>query len=38
MLQLRRTYLMFEHTEGVVLIDQHSAHERVLYERFLSAP
>ena len=35
LLQLRRTYLMFEHEEGVVLIDQHSAHERVLYERFL---
>jgi len=37
LLQLRRTYLMFEHAEGVVLIDQHSAHERVLYERFLEA-
>jgi DNA mismatch repair protein MutL len=35
LMQLRRTYLMFEHDEGVVLIDQHSAHERVLYERFL---
>ena len=35
LLQLRRTYLMFEHDEGVVLIDQHSAHERVLYEQFL---
>ena len=33
--QLRRTYLMYEHDEGVVLIDQHSAHERVLYERFM---
>jgi len=33
--QLRRTYLMFEHDEGVVLIDQHSAHERILYEQFL---
>ena len=35
LLQLRRTYMMFEHDEGVVLIDQHSAHERVLYERFM---
>lgn len=35
LLQLRRTYLMFEHEDGVVLIDQHSAHERVLYESFL---
>ncbi len=35
LMQLRRTYLMFEHDEGVVLIDQHSAHERVLYEQFL---
>jgi DNA mismatch repair protein MutL len=35
LLQLRRTYLMFEHDEGVVLIDQHSAHERVLFEQFM---
>lgn len=35
LMQLRRMYLMFEHEEGVVLIDQHSAHERVLYEEFL---
>ncbi len=35
LLQLRRTYLMFEHDDGVVLIDQHSAHERVLYEQFM---
>jgi len=35
LLQMRRTYLMFERDDGVVLIDQHSAHERVLYERFL---
>ncbi|MEO7103668.1 MAG: DNA mismatch repair endonuclease MutL [Gemmatimonadaceae bacterium] len=33
--QLRRTYIMFEHEDGVVLIDQHSAHERVLYEAFM---
>jgi DNA mismatch repair protein MutL len=32
---LRRTYIAFEHEEGLVLIDQHSAHERVLYEQFM---
>src|SRR5436190_14705291 len=37
LLQLRSTYLMFEAESGVVLIDQHSAHERVLYERFMHA-
>jgi DNA mismatch repair protein MutL len=37
LIQLRRTYLMFEVDTGVVLIDQHSAHERVLYEQFLAA-
>ncbi len=37
LMQLRRTFMMFEHPDGVVLIDQHSAHERVLYERFLDA-
>jgi DNA mismatch repair protein MutL len=35
LMQLRRTYLMFEHEHGVVLIDQHSAHERVLFEQFM---
>ncbi len=35
LVQLRRTYMMYEHDEGVILIDQHSAHERVLYERFM---
>lgn len=34
--QLRRTFIMFEHEEGIVLIDQHSAHERVLYESFMN--
>ncbi len=33
--QLRRTYLMCERDDGVLLIDQHSAHERVLYEQFM---
>jgi DNA mismatch repair protein MutL len=35
LMQLRDTYLMFEREDGLVLIDQHSAHERVLFERFL---
>jgi DNA mismatch repair protein MutL len=33
--QLRNTYIAFEHEHGIVLIDQHSAHERVLFERFM---
>ncbi|HEX2716089.1 MAG TPA: DNA mismatch repair endonuclease MutL [Gemmatimonadaceae bacterium] len=37
LVQWARTYLCFEHEQGIVLIDQHSAHERVLYERFLGA-
>jgi DNA mismatch repair protein MutL len=37
LMQLRRTYMMFETEQGVVLIDQHSAHERVLYEQFMQA-
>jgi DNA mismatch repair protein MutL len=35
LMQLRRTYIAFEHEDGLVLIDQHSAHERVLYEEFM---
>jgi DNA mismatch repair protein MutL len=35
LVQLRRTYIAFEHQDGLVLIDQHSAHERVLYEQFM---
>jgi DNA mismatch repair protein MutL len=35
--QFRRMYIAFEHPEGLVLIDQHSAHERVLYEEFMTS-
>lgn len=35
--QFHRTYIAFERPDALVLIDQHAAHERVLYERFLAA-
>ena len=35
--QLRQTFLVAEGPEGMVLVDQHAAHERVLYERLLAA-
>ncbi|MHB1328519.1 MAG: DNA mismatch repair endonuclease MutL [Gemmatimonadales bacterium] len=35
-LQLRNTYIVFETTEGAVFVDQHSAHERVLYEQAMA--
>ncbi len=35
--QFHRTYITFERPDALVLIDQHSAHERVLYERFMQA-
>ena len=34
--QVHDSYLLAESADGVVLIDQHAAHERVLYNRFLS--
>ncbi len=33
--QLHATYLLAESTDGLIVIDQHAAHERVLYERLL---
>ena len=35
--QLEKTYLVFENPDGLVLIDQHAAQERVLYEKYLDA-
>jgi DNA mismatch repair protein MutL len=37
LVQLRRTYIMFERADAVILIDQHSAHERILFEQFMRA-
>ena len=35
--QLRNSYLLAEDDAGLVVIDQHAAHERVLYERIMAA-
>ena len=35
--QLQRSYLIFENPLGLVLIDQHAAQERVLFEHYLDA-
>lgn len=34
-LQVFNTYLVYQGAEGVVFVDQHSAHERVLYEKVM---
>lgn len=35
--QLRQTYILAESGQGLLLVDQHRAQERVLYERFAEA-
>jgi DNA mismatch repair protein MutL len=34
-IQVHNTYLITETPDGVLLVDQHAAHERVLFEKFL---
>ncbi|MGH7658993.1 MAG: DNA mismatch repair endonuclease MutL, partial [Gemmatimonadales bacterium] len=34
--QLLNTYIVYPGGDGVVIVDQHSAHERVLYERVMA--
>lgn len=36
-IQLHNTYLITETAKGILIVDQHAAHERVLYEKFLEA-
>ncbi|MFA6023836.1 MAG: DNA mismatch repair endonuclease MutL [Candidatus Gracilibacteria bacterium] len=37
LVQIARSYIVAESEEGLVLIDQHAAHERVRYERLMHA-
>jgi DNA mismatch repair protein MutL len=37
LIQIFDTYIVFEAPDGLVFVDQHSAHERVLYERAIAA-
>jgi DNA mismatch repair protein MutL len=37
MLQLFSTYIVVTDDEGLLLVDQHAAHERVMYEKMLGA-
>jgi DNA mismatch repair protein MutL len=36
LLQVFDSYILYQGSEGVVIVDQHSAHERVLYEAVLA--
>jgi len=35
--QVMRTYILAETRDGILIVDQHSAHERILFERLMRA-
>ncbi|MFQ5702996.1 MAG: DNA mismatch repair endonuclease MutL [Gemmatimonadales bacterium] len=36
LIQVLNTYIIFETTDGIAIVDQHSAHERILYEHAMA--
>ena len=32
--QLKTTYILLDHPDGLLMVDQHAAHERIMYEKF----
>lgn len=37
LMQFRNRYILTENREGLLVIDQHHAHQRILYEKFLAS-